>query len=58
MVDAIGATRYVYNGVGLVTLEDGPWDDDAVSYAYPEKGSVDVIDVYWSRRQSGAINGA
>lgn len=34
MVDAAGTTRYAYNSVGLLTLEDGPWDNDAVSFGY------------------------
>jgi YD repeat-containing protein len=34
MVDAAGTTRFTYNDAGLITLEDGPWASDNVSYGY------------------------
>ncbi len=37
MVDGIGATRYGYNSLGQVALEDGPWSDDAVNYTYANR---------------------
>ena len=36
-VDAIGTTRYTYDADGHVLSEDGPWDDDTVSYTYTNR---------------------
>jgi RHS repeat-associated protein len=37
MVDAVGATRYAYDAAGQVLSEDGPWDNDTVSYTYANR---------------------
>lgn len=34
MVDAVGPTSYTFNNAGLLASEDGPWANDAVTYAY------------------------
>jgi len=34
MVDAIGTTKYGYTTFGALLSEDGPWDNDTVSYTY------------------------
>ena len=34
MVDAVGTTAYGYDDVGQLLSEDGPWNDDTVSYTY------------------------
>ena len=34
MVDAVGTTHYGYDQVGQLLSEDGPWNDDTVSYSY------------------------
>jgi RHS repeat-associated protein len=34
VVDAVGQTRYGYDALGQLTLEDGPWSNDAVSFSY------------------------
>ena len=34
MVDASGTTRYAYTSFGALSLEDGPWANDSVSYSY------------------------
>ncbi len=33
-VDALGTMRYSYYPSGLLASEDGPWDNDTVSYSY------------------------
>ena len=37
MVDALGATRYVYDAVGQVLSEDGPWANDTASCTYANR---------------------
>jgi RHS repeat-associated protein len=37
MVDAAGTTRYSYDAVGQVLSEDGPCNDDTVSYTYTNR---------------------
>jgi YD repeat-containing protein len=32
--DAVGATRYGYTSFGALAWEDGPWEQDTVSYGY------------------------
>jgi RHS repeat-associated protein len=34
MVDSVGTTRFSYTTAGLLQNEDGPWNDDTVTYAY------------------------
>src|SRR2546430_314819 len=34
MVDAAGTCRYTYTSFGVLASEDGPWDNDTVTYAY------------------------
>jgi RHS repeat-associated protein len=34
MVDAVGTTYYGYDATGRLLSEDGPWNDDTVSYTY------------------------
>ena len=34
MLDAAGTTKYGYTGFGAVLSEDGPWENDTVSYGY------------------------
>ena len=34
MLDGVGTTVYGYDAVGQLLSEDGPWDDDTVSYTY------------------------
>src|SRR5258706_15133115 len=34
MIDAVGATHYGYNSVGQLLSEDGPWDNDTLTYAF------------------------
>jgi len=34
MVDAVGTTRYRYTAFGSVETEDGPWENDTVTYSY------------------------
>src|SRR5206468_415204 len=34
MVDAAGTTRYSYADFGALASEDGPWENDTVSYGY------------------------
>lgn len=34
MVDGIGTTRYAYTSTGNLQSEDGPWDNDTVTYSY------------------------
>jgi RHS repeat-associated protein len=34
MVDAVGSTAYRYTDFGALLSEDGPWDDDKVTYGY------------------------
>jgi RHS repeat-associated protein len=40
MVDGMGATKYNYNLVGQLLSEDGPWNDDTVSYIYNNRRRV------------------
>ena len=37
MVDAVGATKYGYDVAGELLSEDGPWNDDTVSYTYANR---------------------
>jgi YD repeat-containing protein len=37
MVDAVGTTHYAYDSVGQLLSEDGPWNDDTVSYSYANR---------------------
>jgi YD repeat-containing protein len=37
MVDAVGTTRYPYDGVGQLLSEDGPWDNDTVNSTYANR---------------------
>jgi RHS repeat-associated protein len=37
MVDAAGTTHYGYDAVGQVLSEDGPWNDDTVTYTYTNR---------------------
>ena len=37
MVDGVGTTRYSYDNVGQLLSEDGPWNDDTVSYIYANR---------------------
>jgi YD repeat-containing protein len=37
MVDGVGQTRYEYDSLGQLVLEDGPWTDDAVSFSYTNR---------------------
>src|SRR3989442_10858755 len=34
MVDAAGTTTYGYTSFGALQSEDGPWDNDTVTYSY------------------------
>ena len=34
MLDAVGTTRYTYTSFGALASEDGPWNDDTVTYSY------------------------
>jgi RHS repeat-associated protein len=34
MVDAAGNTAFSYSSLGLITGEDGPWTNDAITYSY------------------------
>ncbi|MDB6122328.1 MAG: repeat protein [Pedosphaera sp.] len=34
MLDGVGMTRYTYTSVGQLQSEDGPWEDDTVTYGY------------------------
>jgi RHS repeat-associated protein len=34
MLDGVGTTRYTYTAFGALQSEDGPWDNDTVSYSY------------------------
>jgi YD repeat-containing protein len=34
MVDAAGTTRYAYTDFGALLSEDGPWDNDTLTYGY------------------------
>ena len=34
MTDSVGTTSFTYTDAGLLKSEDGPWDDDTVSYTY------------------------
>jgi RHS repeat-associated protein len=36
-VDGVGVTRYSYDAVGQLLSEDGPWDNDTVSYTYTNR---------------------
>src|ERR1051326_7995528 len=35
--DAVGTTHYTYDSVGQLLSEDGPWNDDTVSYSYANR---------------------
>ena len=35
--DAVGTTNYAYDSVGQLLSEDGPWNDDTVSYSYANR---------------------
>jgi RHS repeat-associated protein len=37
MVDAVGTTYYGYDAAGHLLSEDGPWNDDTVSYTYTNR---------------------
>lgn len=37
MVDAAGTTKYTHTTAGLLETEDGPWDDDTVTYMYQNR---------------------
>src|SRR5436305_870880 len=37
MVDGIGTTGYSFTSRGLLSSEDGPWENDTVSYAYQNR---------------------
>ena len=37
MVDAVGTTKFTYNTAGQLETEDGPWDDDTVTYSYQNR---------------------
>ena len=32
MMDGVGVTRYTYTAVSQILSEDGPWNDDMVTY--------------------------
>jgi YD repeat-containing protein len=34
MVDAAGTSRFTYTDFGALLSEDGPWDNDTVTYGY------------------------
>jgi RHS repeat-associated protein len=34
MVDAVGTCSYSYSSFGAIATEDGPWDEDTVTYSY------------------------
>ena len=34
MVDSVCTTGYSYDGAGQVLSEDGPWNDDVITYGY------------------------
>jgi RHS repeat-associated protein len=34
MVDGVGVTRYTYTAVGQILSEDGPWNNDTVTFGY------------------------
>jgi len=53
MVDAAGVTRYAYNSVGLLTLEDGPWDNDAVTFSYTNR--LRSENRKWQRRRNSWV---
>ena len=37
MVDAVGTTKFDYTAAGQLLSEDGPWNDDTVSYSYTHR---------------------
>jgi len=37
MLDAVGATVYGHTSGGFLVSEDGPWDNDTVSYTYANR---------------------
>jgi RHS repeat-associated protein len=37
MVDAVGTSQYTYDPAGQILSEDGPWNDDTVSYTYANR---------------------
>jgi hypothetical protein len=37
MADAVGSTVYAYTRGGFLQSEDGPWDNDTVSYSYTNR---------------------
>jgi hypothetical protein len=37
MVDEVGAPRYSYTAVSQILSEDGPWNDDTVTYGYTDQ---------------------
>ena len=45
MVDGVGTTKYGYNAAGQLLSEDGPWDEDTVSYSYNhrQRGGLSLL---------------
>jgi RHS repeat-associated protein len=41
--DAAGTTKYVFNGVGRLTSEDGPWASDTLSFTYRTNDLPDTV---------------
>jgi YD repeat-containing protein len=37
MVDRVGTTKFSWTAAGQLAGEDGPWDNDAVSYGYTHR---------------------
>ncbi len=37
LVDGVGTTSYTYTDLGQLLTENGPWDDDTVTYAYTNR---------------------
>lgn len=53
MIDAAGTTSYTYSKANQVLTEDGPWNDDVVSYGYTNRlrASLSLAQPYGSAWQ-------
>ena len=37
VVDGLGTTKFTYNAAGELVTEDGPWDNDTVTYTHENR---------------------
>ncbi|MCP5517100.1 MAG: hypothetical protein H7A45_07585 [Verrucomicrobiales bacterium] len=43
LIDAVGTTAFTWHGNGALASENGPWDDDTVTYGLDSAGMLDSL---------------